>query len=85
MIFFNLAMYLIRDGPVSVCKDLPSRSFFFLSFFFLLFGAALAACGGSQARGLIGAIAAGLHHSHSNMGSEPNLRPTLWLKTTPDP
>ena len=27
------------------------------------------AYGGSQARGLIGAIAAGLDHSHSNMGS----------------
>ena len=28
------------------------------------------AYGGSQARGLIGAVAAGLHHSHSNVGSE---------------
>ena len=27
--------------------------------------------GGSQARGRIGAAAAGLHHSHSNTGSEP--------------
>ena len=29
-----------------------------------------AACGSSQARGPIGAAAAGLHHSHSNAGSE---------------
>ena len=29
--------------------------------------------GGSQARGLIGAVAAGLHHSHRNAGSEPSL------------
>ena len=29
--------------------------------------------GGSQARGPIRAIAAGLHHSHSNVGSEPHL------------
>ena len=31
------------------------------------------AYGGSQARGGIGAVAAGQHHSHSNMGSEPYL------------
>ena len=38
--------------------------FFFLSFFLGLFSRpAPAAHGGSQARGLIGAIAAGLHHS----------------------
>ena len=33
---------------------------------FSLFRAATAAYGSSQARGQIGAIAAGLHHSHSN-------------------
>ena len=33
------------------------------------------AYGDSQARGPIGAAVAGLHHSHSNMGSEPCLRP----------
>ena len=32
--------------------------------------------GGSQARGRIGAVAAGLRHSHSNAGSEPHLQPT---------
>ena len=31
------------------------------------------AYGGSQARGQIGAVAASLHHSHSNMGSEPRM------------
>ena len=41
------------------------------SFFFCLFRAALTAYGGSQARGHIGATAAGLHHS--NVGSEPRL------------
>ena len=34
-----------------------------------VFRAALAAYGGSQVRGPIGAVAAGLHHSHSNAGS----------------
>ena len=40
-------------------------------FFLLLFRATPVAYGGFQARGLIGAIAAG--HSHSNTGSEPHL------------
>ena len=35
------------------------------------------AYGGSQARGLIGAVAAGLHHSHSNARSKLNLPPQL--------
>jgi len=43
------------------------------------------ACGGSQARGLIRAAAAGLHHSHSNEGSEPHLQPTPKLTATLDP
>ena len=38
--------------------------------FVFLFRAASTAYRSSQARGLIGAVAAGLHHSHSNMGSE---------------
>ena len=49
---------------------------FFFFFFCCLFAfsrAAPVACGGSQARGLIGAIAAGLHQSHSNAGSEQRL------------
>ena len=43
------------------------------------------AYGSSQARGQIGATAAGLHFSHSNVGSEPHLRPTPQLTATPDP
>ena len=39
-------------------------------FFVLLFRATPAAHGGSQARGRNGALAASLHHSHSNAGSE---------------
>ena len=56
-----------------------------LSFFLLLFRAAFAAYGGSQARGQIGATAAGLHHSHSNARSELHLRPTPQLMVTLDP
>ena len=40
---------------------------------------------GSQARGPIGAIDADLHHSHSNAGSEPHLRPIPQLTAMPDP
>ena len=49
---------------------IPAFFFFFLSFVFCLYRAAPVAYGGSQARGQIGAIAAGLRHSHSNTGLE---------------
>ena len=41
----------------------------------IFFRATPTAYGGSQAKGLIGAVATGLHdsHSHSNVGSEPHL------------
>ena len=55
--------------------------FVFVCVFVLLFRATPMAFGGSQARSLIGATAASLHHSHSNARSKPQLRPTL----TPDP
>ena len=52
----------------------------FLDFFiFCLFRAIPVAHGACQARSLIGTIAAGLHHSHSNVGSKPHLRPTPQL------
>ena len=57
---------------------------FFLSFF-AFSRAAPTAYGGSQARGRIEAIAAGLRQSHSNAGSQPHLQPTPQLKATPDP
>ena len=50
-----------------------------------LFRATLAAYGDSQARDLIGAVAAGLHHSHTNTSLEPLLRPTKQLMATLDP
>ena len=56
--------------------------FFFLSFSFSR--AAPVAYGGSQGRGLIRAVATGLHQSHSNAGSEPRLQPTPQLTATPD-
>ena len=48
----------------------------YLFFFFLLFSAAPLAYESSQARGPIRAVAAGLHHNHSNSRSELPLWPT---------
>ena len=59
--------------------------FILLLLLFLLFRAIPAAYGGSQARGLIRAVAAGQRHSHSNAGTKQHLWPTPQLTTTPDP
>ena len=62
--------------------------FIFIFIFICLFAiswAAPAAYGGSQARGLIGAVATNLRQSHSNAGFEPRLQPTPQLTATPDP
>ena len=55
------------------------------NFFSCPFRATPTAYGGSQARGLIGAVTEGLHHSHSNARSELRLQPTPQLTATPDP
>ena len=65
---------------------MPSRlihtvAYVMTSFFFSR--AVPAAYGGSQARGLIRAAAAGLHHSHGNAGSKPNLPFMLQLIAMP--
>ena len=57
----------------------------FFFFFFFFFRAASEAYGSSQARGPIGAAAAGLYHCHSNTGSKPHLGPIPQLTATPDP
>ena len=60
----------------------------YLFIYFCLFAfswAAPMAYGGSQARGLIGAVAAYLHQSHSKVGSELRLRPTPQFMSMPDP
>ena len=61
-------------------------TFLFVCFCLYAFSrAASTAYGGSQARGLVRAVATGLHHSHSNVRSETRLRPTPPLTATPDP
>ena len=48
-------------------KKKKTRLFLLLLFFVLFFRATPVAYGCSQARGRIGAVAAGLHHSHSRL------------------
>ena len=55
---------------------------FLLAFFFK---ATPMAYGSSQAMGRIAAKAAGLHYSHTDVGSKPCLQPTPQLTPTPDP
>ena len=73
------------------CLFLYTETLFLFSFsffcvcvcvFLLFLLAAPAEYGGSQARGQIGAAAAGLRQSHCNAGSEPRLQPTPQLTLT---
>ena len=80
--------HLIVHFKVLILFCVKFTSIMFFKILLLLFfsGAAPAAYGGSQAKGLIRAVAAaGLHHSHSNKGSETCLQPTPQPMATPDP
>ena len=79
--FFSVETLHIFDCIYSKVPDF----FFFLSFGCCVLRAALLAYGDSQARDLIGAVAAGLCHSHSNTRSETHLQPTPQLMATLDP
>ena len=62
--------YLLHFGGIYTA-NINCLFFFFLSFcLFAISWATPTAYGGSQARGLIGPVAASLHQSHSNRGSE---------------
>ena len=58
---------------ILILKKKKKYLFCFVFVFLYFSGAALMAHGGSQARGPIGAVAAGLLQSHGNPGSEPSL------------
>ena len=74
----GLQILFIYSTTFFKCLMGRDRIFLFFIFYFVVFlRAAPAAYGGSQARGLFGAVAAGLCHSHSNSGSKPCLQPTL--------
>ena len=68
-----------------MCMCKLKFGFFVLFCLFAFSRASPAVHGGSQARGRNGAVAASLHHSHSNAGSEPRLQPTLQPSAMLDP
>ena len=79
-------VYLLLKVSCSFHLSLCLCLFLFFYFCLVAFSrAAPEAYGSSQARGLIGAVAAGLHQSHSNAGSQPCLQPTPQLMATLDP
>ena len=65
-----LSLSTVLSRAIHVVMCVVHHSFFF---FFLLFRAVPTAQASSQARGQIGAVAAGLRHSRSNAESEPHL------------
>ena len=78
----NLILSLFKQSGLS-------EMYLFFIFYFLFIlpfsAAAPTAYGGSQARGLIGAVAAGLRQGRSTEGSEPSLWPTPQFTATRDP
>ena len=78
--------FFLRLSNISLCINHVFFLFVCFCFFFLLsFRASVVAYGRSRVRGWIGAVATGLHHSHSNLGSEHHLQPTPQLMATPNP
>ena len=74
--------------PISAIQQSDSTIYiytFLFIFMYLFFRDAPMVYEGSQARGPIRAVAASLHHSHSNAGSKPHLQCTPRLTETPDP
>ena len=76
----GLGRFIAQQKLKGCCKITYN---FFLSV--LIFRSVLEADGDSQARGWIGARAASLHHSHSNMGSRLCLWPAPQLTAWPNP
>ena len=87
---YSKVIYSVKPSlnqTISNCKPPTSLLLhcFLDHFCFCLFRATPAAYGNSQAKGQIGATAAGLHHSHGSSGSEAHLQPTPQLMAMPDP
>ena len=80
---FNYRATENKVSPIFLTLQISLILFLFLCLF-ASSRAAPTAYGGSKARGLIRAVAAGLHQNHSNTGSEQHLQSTLQLTTTPD-
>ena len=74
-----------KMGKLVLVKNKGDTVFFLGGVFSAISRATLMACEDSKARGVTGAVAAGLHQSHSNTGSELRLQPTPQLTATLDP
>ena len=80
-LFFQISFlqYMLGSEIAGSYANSGFSFLFFVVFFlsslllFCLFQAAPMPCGGSQARGQVGAVDDGLHHSHSNTRSELSL------------
>ena len=71
---WKVSKVLVTDPTEEeVSPQYLQKALFFFFFVFYLFRAAPMAFGGLQARGPIGAVAADIHHSHSNAGFKPRL------------
>ena len=81
LLFFSTNISLAYEFNTHSVQGILLLFFFFL----FLFRATPVAHGVSQARGLIGATAAGHGHSHSNAGSKLRLPPIAQLTAMPDP
>ena len=79
LISWNLSFYIWAN------RYKLSEPFKCFLFIFVFSRAAPAVYRSSQARGLLGAVAASLHHSHSKAGSETHLQPIPQLTAMPDP
>ena len=80
-----LTTMTIQNGDPTKIFTTKIQYFLFFCFLFIYFRAAPVAYGSSQARGVIGAAAAGLRQSHSNARSQLCLRPTPQLTAMLDP
>ena len=80
-----LTNYFQRAQTYDQCFIVEIYFYLFTYFCLLTYRATLMAYGGSQPRGLIGAVATSLYQSHSKARSEPRLQPTPQLRATPDP
>ena len=82
----SLSWFSSLSIQVQICSTKSICTFLLIIFYFLSFcplGAVPTAYGGSQARGPIGAVSAGLCQNHSNARSGPHLWPTQQLMATP--
>ena len=73
-----------HDETKKIQNRIP-RIMCFLVFLVFCLWATHTTYGGSQARGIIGTIAASLRHSHGNTRSKLHLRPTPQLRAMPTP